>query len=133
MKTIKFRRPFYKGNIFSHFAFFEIIPGNPIMIGNVKWGALPKEDELFSGLKDEKGIEIFEGDVVELFGDRFTIVFKHGSFYHKDQNREAYGSLGETNPPYKDDDIARYYKVIGNIHEGTVNHPTLYGNEHPHP
>lgn len=72
--------------------------------------------EQFTGLFDKNGNKIFEGDVVTCFDDELVVVFRHGAFYHKHKTKEAYGRLGETNYPFEENNIAKHYEIIGNIH-----------------
>lgn len=76
----------------------------------------------WTGLKDIKNIEIYEGDKIKLFDHIETVIFKYGSFgyYPNDNQLNSFVPLGlNTN-------IIWYYalkseqvEIIGNIYETT--------------
>ena len=88
----------------------------------------------FVGLHDKNGKEIYEGDIVKIYGHRFDFGFKqeeigqikfiHGAFgfyREKSKNEYCFNNL-ETEEAYGELD---YYEVIGNIYDN----PELLGGE----
>lgn len=84
---------------------------------------LTKSDKVmqFSGICDVDGVDIFQDDIVEHFGDIMLIVKRHGCFYHKHKTYEAYGSIHSIHYPYRPLENDIYYRILGNIHQ----HPHL--------
>ena len=83
-----------------------------------KFEVIPETVGQFTGLKDNKGIDLYEGDIVSGFingiktGNDDTIVFEHGSFKFRNT------PLAIVNFCYVLTD--KYIEVIGNIHEKEV-------------
>lgn len=94
MKIIKFRRPHFKyaDDSFSHFSYWGVnLPlGNSFIeftSPSTNNSCYHKEDQMFTGLSDKQGKEIFEGDIVRLgeVGSKydnqlFEIIYDFGSF-----------------------------------------------------
>ena len=88
----------------------------------------------YTGLNDKNGKEIYEGDIVKIYGHCFDFGFKqeeigqikfiHGAFgfyREKSKNEYCFNNL-ETEEAYGELD---YYEVIGNIYDN----PELLGGE----
>jgi len=119
MKQVKFRRPHYdrKGN-FSHFSYWGKINFNkdfsessftsPTFNSKCTY----KEDEQFTGLKDCKDIDIYEGDIVNPFTDQqeyAQIIFMNGGFKIATKRKSGNYLIWNYNKEEAE--------VIGNIHE----------------
>lgn len=66
----------------------------------------------YTGLKDKNGKYIYEGDIVELKGKKYTVEFYEGCFIGVDEYDEHY-----ENTIFLDEAFIRQIKVIGNIYE----------------
>lgn len=69
----------------------------------------------FTGLYDKEKIEIWEGDILEAFGEKSVIVKLVGAFWCKHLKEEAYGILhGDV---LDKDNKMQFHKKLGNIYE----------------
>ncbi|MEK4581834.1 YopX family protein [Bacillus sp. FSL R12-0074] len=90
----------------------------------VKWGTVSQ----YTGLKDSKGNEIYEGDIVSTDLSRpFLIVeFRNGAFMYQchDNGQDYYDHM---EPAFSVSvELTKYHKIIGNIYE---NQEILKGDE----
>ncbi len=113
MRDIKFRQ-YDKG--LSKFLFFELnnarvnIINNHIESYDVTRNGSPQEQ--YTGLKDSKGVEIYEGDITKKSDDKFTktgiVSFVHGCWMVVSKDSERYYNLHWH---------LNQTKVIGNLHQ----------------
>jgi len=118
MKNIKFRRPHYnRDESFSHFSYWgKISFNNDFSEGSFASPTFNskctyKEDEQFTGLKDCKDIDIYEGDIV-------NSEFNGKGFVKWNNDNSTFEIYVEDNA---DDDqyffVKGYGEIIGNIHQ----------------
>jgi uncharacterized phage protein (TIGR01671 family) len=131
MREIKFRAWDTKNNLMSPVGGIDFKDGDkpraliyqPVMTNDgVDWDADTVDHiELmqYTGLKDKNGKEIYEGDIIKVWGrDDYleTIVFEHGSFVAKDYDQKVGDGTGGSlwqNKKHTEEEC----EVIGNIYE----------------
>jgi hypothetical protein len=126
MREIKFRGRAYDG----HWCYGSLVmrDGNPsISSNNSEWGVEPETVGQLTGLKDNNGVEIYEGDVVNChifvqeLGENYGVVEGEREFIGKVSfdvtgfNVEANGF--RDNPVFYEEFHEESLEVIGNIYE----------------
>ncbi|HEY4482396.1 MAG TPA: YopX family protein [Candidatus Brocadiaceae bacterium] len=74
----------------------------------------------YTGLKDKNGVEIYEGDIYEMYGHNYKIVFDNGAFCITGVKRHATTPINwkpETEDDCMIEDFAFNMEIIGNIHQ----------------
>lgn len=106
----------------------------PIQTGEKEYLIFPKdghlsnflEVEIYIGLKDKNGSMIFEGDIVEIDGKDYVVIFKSGCFIfsHKKLAWAFHPQMEVT------EGRLNFAEVKGNIHEGLIYEPVGYKRGH---
>lgn len=74
----------------------------------------------WTGLKDKNGRDIYEGDIYEMYGHNYKIVFDNGAFCITGVKRHATTPINwkpETEDDCMIEDFASKMEIIGNIHQ----------------
>ena len=122
MREIKFRQRNVKNGQFHIWGMDGGIWRNPLWQDNF---VHPNESDQYTGLKDSKGVEIYEGDVLKysIYDEERTGVIKYedkwAQFYLSTKNKYGVG-VGLTSTHawyYNADDDGTGVEIIGNIYE----------------
>lgn len=122
MREIKFRGKCIKGRKAGQFVYGDLLrfDGGKTSIRTydadgvytLLYAVDPATVGQFTGLRDAKGVEIYEGDVLLSAGMRGTVVYERGCFWLE---RPLYNGNSEIFPLYAID--CKIFKVAGNIHD----------------
>lgn len=85
-------------------------------VDNMLWGALNSNDyiiELATGAKDNKGKDIYVGDIVEYFCDYNSVVKRKNGYFYLYSRDDSHYNVVFDHTTLSDID----FKVISNIHE----------------
>ena len=72
---------------------------------------IPETVGQYTGLQDKNGKQIFEWDIVEWFGRKYTVVYKEGRFIGEEEQ-----IIGVDE--YKFINLYGSLEVVGNVHDG---------------
>lgn len=103
MRELKFRA---WGKDIKKFLYIELAPN--AQIKDSEWRYNGYDDwEQYTNLKDKNGKEIYEGDIIDFFGEKYPVIYRAGCFwaeYSKTQKDHLFLYATDS-------------EVIGNIHE----------------
>lgn len=87
----------------------------------VTWTVDPATVGQFTGLRDENGREIYDGDIIEVDGEFIAEVVYSGGAYELYTKKEPLGTLSDIAYEYSlsifEDGVEKTFSVIGNIHD----------------
>lgn len=117
MRKIEFRGFDYENGAWRHGSLIQYPNGDCIIVefdtdGNeLSYDVDPSTVEQFTGVTDMDNEPIYEGDIVERYGDRGTIIFQDGCFSvdWEDSTNTLFW--------YASDNLSMDLEVIGNIHD----------------
>tara|TARA_R110000824_G_scaffold194328_1_gene376934 strand:- start:201 stop:515 length:315 start_codon:yes stop_codon:yes gene_type:complete len=89
---------------------FIIVAGHIEVCSNIEWIEKDYQLEAFSGMSDCRGVDIYEGDIVEVSGCTYSIILDNGSFqmFHDDSHSGRNILSIER---------CRFIKIISSIHQ----------------
>lgn len=124
MREIKFRQAIFKNGEFHHWNYWGFVGYRnefvgPIAILGIHNEYEVKESQQYIGLPDKNGGEIYEGDIVSVWDEAYSIRWGNGGFF-----AEGYCMGSQDNPEdFFSEDAVDNCEVIGNIYEN----PELLG------
>lgn len=120
MREIKFKFLMENGEITDPYYLIELIDSDSYINIECEYSSSKIKQELqYTGLKDKNGIEIYEGDILELIDWWDDSVSIHPVFYKN--SAFMCQRLDDKEFPFfylqGNDDLKDGYKIIGNIYE----------------